>query len=67
MILVRSRRLLSNGNNSLTIMPGCFVTLIFKTVIDKSQLLDFEYFASLESEHFRTDSYCYEENAIKYE
>ncbi len=37
-------------------MSNNFVTLILKTVIDKSQLLGFEYFASLVLEHFSSDS-----------
>ena len=40
-------------------MSNNFVTLILKTVIDKSQLLDFEYFASLVLEHSSLDSRLY--------
>ncbi len=40
-------------------MSNNFVTLILKTVIDKSQLLDFEYFASLVLEHYSLDSRLY--------
>ncbi len=37
-------------------MSGFFVILILKTILDKSQILDFEYFASIELEHSSSDS-----------
>ena len=40
-------------------MSNNFVTLILKTVIDISQLLGFEYFASLVLEHSIPDSRLY--------
>ncbi len=40
-------------------MSDNFVTLILKTVIDVSQLLGFEYFASLVLEHYSSNSRLY--------
>ncbi len=40
-------------------MSNNFVTLILKTVIDESQLLGFEHFASLVLEHSSSDSRLY--------
>ena len=40
-------------------MSDFFVMLVLKTVICKSKLLDFQYFASLELEHNESDSRLY--------
>ncbi len=45
-------------------MSNNCVTLILKTVIDKSQLLGFEYFASLVLEHSSSDSGLYGQTLI---
>ncbi len=37
-------------------MSDFFVVLVFKTVIYKSKLLDFKYFASLELEHYKLNT-----------
>ncbi len=37
-------------------MSDFFVMLVFETVIDKSQLLDFKYFTSLDLEHYSSGS-----------
>ena len=37
-------------------MSDFFVMLVFKTVIYKSKLLDFRYFASLELEHYKLNT-----------
>ncbi len=40
-------------------MSDFFVMLVLKTVICKSKLLDFQNFASLELEHYESDSRHY--------
>ncbi len=40
-------------------MSNNFVTLMLKTVIDESQLLDFEHFTSLVLEHYSSNSRLY--------
>ena len=45
-------------------MSDFFVTLVLKTVVYFSKLLDFQYFESLELEHSESNSYIIDRNYL---